>query len=97
MHHVLPLRPQFQHLAVYLHGCILVVGHNHCFAGQFLLAVLFIVVYNVTTQTVNRIGMAKYLFDATVILASFVDLFLCSTFLCQTVELVIEFLQYLFV
>ena len=97
MHHVLPLWTQLQHLAVYLHGSILVVGHNHCLARQFLLAVLLIVVYDVTAQTVNRVGMTEYLLDAAMILASLVDLLLRGTFLCQTVELVIQFLQHLFV
>ena len=97
VHHVLPVWSQFQHLAVYLHGGILIVGHNHCLSRQFLLAVLFVVVYYVTTKTIYRIGMAKYLLNAAVILASLVDLFLCGTFLSQTVELVIQFLQHLFV
>ena len=54
-------------------------------------------VYDVTAQTVNRVGMTEYLLDAAMILASLVDLLLRGTFLCQTVELVIQFLQHLFV
>ena len=92
-----PCWPERQYPFVYFHSSLFVEGHNHSLSCQFILAVLFIVLYDILTQTVDGGIVTQDALDATIVPTGFVYLFHRSTLIGQFVKLIIQLSEGVFV